>query len=91
MSSKQKYPKRMMSYRKQLDHNKDHLQLLCVIKIHGPENTVVLISYPRDGFHNPKALRAFISTDASLSTREILETYVERWQSRCFFARARGN
>ena len=39
---------------------------------------MVLISYPKDAFHAPKALRAFISTDVSLSTREILDKYVER-------------
>ncbi len=47
----------------------------------GIENAVVLISYPKDAFHAPKALRAFISTDVSLSTREILDRYVERWSN----------
>jgi len=46
--------------------------------LNGIENAVVLISYPKDAFHTPKALRAFISTDVSLSTREILDRYVER-------------
>ena len=49
------------------------------------DNTVVLISYPKDVFHVPKALRAFISTDVSLSTREILDNYVERWPVEVFF------
>lgn len=53
--------------------------------LNGLENAVVLLSYPKDAFHNPKALRAFISTDASLSTPEILDTYVERWPVEVFF------
>ena len=46
--------------------------------LNGIENAVVLITYPKDAFHTPKALRAFISTDVSLSTQEILDKYVER-------------
>ncbi len=41
--------------------------------LNGLENAVVLITYPKDAFLNPKALRAFISMDASLSTRQILD------------------
>jgi len=51
---------------------------------------VVLISYPKDAFHAPKALRAFISTNASLSTREILDKYVERWPVEVFFRQSKG-
>ena len=57
--------------------------------LNGIENAVVLISYPKDAFHVPKALRAFISTDASLSTREILDIYVERWPVEVFFRQAK--
>ena len=46
--------------------------------VNGIENTVTLLSYPEDAFLNPKSLRVFISTDVSLSTREILNIYVER-------------
>ena len=53
--------------------------------LNGIENAVVLISYPKDAFHVPKALRAFISTDVSLSTREILDRYVQRWPVEVFF------
>lgn len=53
--------------------------------LNGIENAVVLLSYPKDAFHVPKALRAFISTDVSLSTREILDRYVERWPVEVFF------
>ena len=50
---------------------------------------MVLISYPKDAFHLPKALRAFISTDISLSTREILDKYVERWPVELFFRQSK--
>jgi hypothetical protein len=49
------------------------------------ENVVVLISYPKEGFHQPKALRAFLCADASLSTEEILGHYVNRWPIENFF------
>ncbi len=47
--------------------------------LNGIDNAVVLISYPKDAFHAPKALRAFLCTDADLSTEEILSCYVSRW------------
>lgn len=46
--------------------------------LNGIENVVAWISYPKDIFHVPKVLRAFISMDGSLSTYEILERYVGR-------------
>jgi len=54
------------------------------------DDAVVLISYPKDAFHNPKALRAFISTDTSLSTDEILDIYLERWPIEVFFRQAKN-
>lgn len=54
-------------------------------KLNDVENAVVLISYPKEAFGQPKALRAFICTDVSLTTQEILDTYVERWQIELFF------
>ncbi len=42
------------------------------------ENAVVLLSYPEKVFGNPKALLAFLSTDVSLTTNEILSCYVCR-------------
>ncbi len=53
--------------------------------LNGVENAVVLICYPKDSFHNPKALRAFISTNSSLSTEEILDIYTQRWNIEVFF------
>ena len=39
-------------------------------KLNGIENAVVLFSYPEKAFGDSKALRAFLSTDVSLSTDE---------------------
>ena len=47
-------------------------------KLNGIENDVVLLSYPEEAFENPKALRAFSSTNVSLSADEILFYYVCR-------------
>ncbi len=58
--------------------------------LNGLEDAVVLITYPRDAFLNPKALRAFISMDASLSTRQILDIYVERWPIEVFFRQSKN-
>ena len=48
-------------------------------------NAVVIISYPRESFGDPKALRVFISTNAGISTQEILDTYTERWAIEIIF------
>ena len=53
--------------------------------LNGIDNAVALISFPVGQMGNPKALRAFISTDVSLSTEEILNFYVERWEIEVFF------
>ena len=53
--------------------------------LNGIENAVVLLSYPEKAFGNPKALRAFISTNVALSTQEILSCYVYRWSIEIFF------
>ena len=56
----------------------------------GIENAVVLLSYPEKAFGNPKALRAFISTNVSLSTQEILSCYVCRWPIEIFFRQCKN-
>lgn len=53
--------------------------------LNGIKNAVVLSSYSKEVFHVPKALWVFISTDISLSTREILNKYGERWPVEVFF------
>ena len=59
-------------------------------KLNGIENAVVLLSYPEKAFGNPKALRAFLSTDVSLSVDETLSYYAGRWPI-YFFASVRIN
>ena len=54
-------------------------------KLNGIENAVVLLSYPEKAFGNPKALRAFLSTDVSLSVGETLSYYAGRWPIEIFF------
>ena len=54
-------------------------------KLNGIENAVVLLSYPEKAFGNPKALRAFLSTDVSLSVDEIPSYYTGRWPIEIFF------
>ena len=53
------------------------------------ENAIILISYPKDAFGKPHALRAFISTNDSLSTQEILDLYLERWSIEVFFRQSK--
>jgi len=57
--------------------------------LNGIDNAVVLISYPKDAFRVPKVLWVFISTDVSLSTREILDKYIERWSVEVFFRQSK--
>ncbi|WP_298021191.1 transposase [uncultured Dysosmobacter sp.] len=51
-------------------------------KIH---NAVVLLSYPKEAFGNPKALRIFLCSDLSLDDRTILEYYSHRWKIEMMF------
>ena len=53
--------------------------------LNGIENAVVLISYPVGASGKEKALRAFISTNAALSTEEIFDLYMQRWNIEIFF------
>ena len=50
----------------------------------------MILSYPKDGFGNPKALRVFLSTNAELSTQEILDTYTKRWPIELFFRQSKS-
>lgn len=58
-------------------------------KLNDLEDAVVLISYPKEAFGVPRALRAFICTDCSLSTQQILNCYLERWSIEVFFRQAK--
>ena len=53
--------------------------------LNGIENAIVLFSYPEKAFGKPKALRAFLCMDVSLSTNEILNNYVCRCPIEVFF------
>lgn len=59
-------------------------------KLNGIENAVVLLSYPEKAFGNPKALRAFLSTDVSLSVDETLSYYAGRWPIEIFFRQCKN-
>ena len=59
-------------------------------KLNGIENAIVLLSYPEKAFGNPKALRAFLSTDVSLSTDELLSYYVCRWPIEVLFRQCKN-
>jgi len=48
-------------------------------KLNGIENAVVLLSYLEKAFGNPRALRAFLNTDVSLSVDEALSGYACQW------------
>ncbi len=58
-------------------------------KLNGIEDAVVLISYPKDAFGVPHALRAFLCIDCSLSTQAILGLYLDRWSVEVFFRQAK--
>ena len=60
-------------------------------KLNDIPNAAVILSYPKEAFGNPRALRVFISTNAELSTQEILDTYSRRWPMELFFVKAREN
>ena len=59
-------------------------------KLNGIENAVVVLCYPEGAFLFPKALRAFISTNVSLTTQEILDYYVDRWSIEVFFRQSKN-
>lgn len=59
-------------------------------KLNDVPNAVVILSYPKEAFGNPKALRIFISTNAGLSTQEILDTYTKRWPIELFFRQSKS-
>ena len=59
-------------------------------ELNGIPNAAVILSYHKDGFGNPKALRVFLSTNAELSTQEILDTYTKRWPIELFFRQSKS-
>ena len=59
--------------------------------MNGIPNAAVILSYPKDGFGNPKALRVFLSTNAELSTQEILTPIRNGGRLNYFSGRAKVN
>ncbi len=59
-------------------------------ELNGVPNAAVILSYPKEVFGKPKTLRVFISTDVSLSTQRILETYTQRWPIELFFRQSKN-
>ena len=60
-------------------------------KLNKIDNAVVLMSCPEEAFKKPKALRAFICTDVSLSTEQILDYYTNRWCIETFFSQVKDS
>ena len=61
----------------------------CKVHIEDMGEAIVLLSYPQETFGDSATLRAFVSTDCSLSTAEILNHYVLRWNIEVFFRHAK--
>ena len=61
----------------------------CKVEIEDIGQAIILISYLREAFGAPSALRAFVCTDLSLSIMEILDHYVVRWNIEVFFRHAK--
>ena len=51
----------------------------------GYKNVSIILSYPKDSFHDKWTLKAFISLDKSLTSLEILNQYSDRWAIEPFF------
>ena len=49
------------------------------------KNVSIILSYPKDSFHDKGTLKAFISLDKSLTSLEILNQYSDRWAIEPFF------
>ena len=91
------FKKKLNEFAALLSTTRSHFHLVTVKKqkyyvyryegnLNGIENAVVLLSYPEKAFGNPRALRAFLSTDVSLSVNETLSYYVYRWSYRDIFS-----
>lgn len=59
-------------------------------KLNDIPNAAVIISYPQDAFRDSKALRVFISTNVGISTQNILDIYMCRWNIELFFRQSKN-
>lgn len=55
------------------------------------KNVSIILSYPKNSFHDNKVLKAFISLDSSIEAVNILSTYIERWAIEPFFRTCKAN
>ena len=61
----------------------------CKVHVEDIGEVIVLLSYPREAFGDPTALRAFLCTDTSLACMDILDHYIVRWNIEVFFRDAK--
>ncbi|MGL5616943.1 MAG: transposase [Sarcina sp.] len=54
------------------------------------KNVAIVLSYPKESFHDNNVLKAFISLDFDLSISEILNHYNFRWDIEPFFKDCKG-
>ena len=57
---------------------------LCIV------HNIDILTYPENAFGKPKALRAFLCTNAALSVEYILNLYTKRWPVEVFFRTTKG-
>jgi len=54
-------------------------------KINGQRKVKIIITYPEGAFGNPKAMKAFISTDIKMNPKQLIAHYMKRWPIEVFF------
>jgi len=57
-------------------------------KINGYSKVKIIITYPFGAFGNPKAMKAFISTDIQMNPWQLIIHYMKRWPIEVFFREA---
>lgn len=62
---------------------------LAKVRLNGLGARAVVFCFPENAFGDLSALRVFLSTDTSLSMREILNLYALRWRVEVFFRRVK--
>ena len=58
--------------------------------LNGIRDVVVLMTYPENNFGGDGTLRAFLCTDTSMNSGDILNHYANRWQIEVFFKQMKG-
>lgn len=60
-------------------------------KLNDMKKVSIILSYPKDSFHEDGCLKAFISLDTLLSSLDILNQYIDRWIIEPFFRDCKRN